>query len=185
MTNISNPAPRRNTQRQFAENRRQVILEAARTYLECGWKPIPVPSGQKNPNNLSWQLEEITLDNYQSKFKLFHHNIGVQHGSPSNGLCDTDLDCWEARATARYFLPETGAIFGRASTPDAHWLYYSDLWETAATAVTEFDDPIIPAEGSAGEHGVRMIELRTGRNGDAGDADWCPVHGSTVHPSER
>jgi hypothetical protein len=184
MTTVSNPTPQRNGHRQLAENRRQVILQAARAYLERGWKPVPVPAGQKNPNHLNWQLEAITLDNYRSKFKLWHHNIGVQHGSPSNGLCDVDLDCREARATARYFLPETGAIFGRASTPEAHWLYYSDLYETAATAVTPFDNPINPTEGSAGEHGVRLIELRTGRVGDDGEPVGAQsLFPPSVHPS--
>jgi hypothetical protein len=36
-------------------------------------------------------------------------------GPPSSGLTDIDLDCPEAIGLASYFLPRTGAVFGRAS----------------------------------------------------------------------
>ena len=88
-------------------------------------------------------------------------NIGIQFGSVSNGLCDVDLDCAEARALGPFILPATEAVFGRASSPASHWLYRSDLWYTK-TAAIKFEDPIrTNAEGQ--EHGACLVELRVGR----------------------
>lgn len=168
----------------LAEQRRRIVLEAARGYLERGWKPLPISTGQKRPNNLNWQLQEITLRNYQQEFRLWHGNIGVQFGAVSNGLSDVDLDAYEARAVAPHFLPATGAIFGRKSAPASHRLYVSDLYKTTATAVVMFDDPIGPTDGNASEHGKRLLELRLGRVGDDGEPigaqSMCPP---SLHPS--
>src|SRR6516165_5350257 len=139
------------------------IREVAREYLRRGWKPIPISARKKYPNNSGWQLNEVTLDNIDSQFMLGHTNIGVQFGPVSNGLCDVDLDCAEARELARFFLPETGAVFGRRSSPAAHWLYQSDIWQQVNTAATTFEDPIVAADDD--EHGVMLVELRTGRVG--------------------
>jgi hypothetical protein len=103
---------------------------------------------------------DITLDNFKEHFfSRTPMNIGIQLGSVSAGLCDVDLDCEEARKLAPHFLPPTNAIFGRPSSERSHWLYKSNLWKTASAAVTGYDDPT----EAAGEHGVRLIELRTGR----------------------
>jgi P4 family phage/plasmid primase-like protien len=37
------------------------------------------------------------------------------------------LDCDEAVALAPYFLPFTGAVFGRQTRPSSHWLYYASV----------------------------------------------------------
>ena len=81
----------------------------------------------------------------------------------SGGLCDVDLDCAESRALAPYFLPETAAVFGRRSSPQSHWLYVSDLYQNAKRAAEKFEDPT--RQGDGHEHGVCLIELRTGRVG--------------------
>src|SRR4029077_5953236 len=132
---------------------------AAKDYLARGWKPVPIPSKEKNPFHNGWQLEEITTKNVGEKF-ITYQNIGVQLGRPSNGLCDVDLDCAEARELAPYFLPETNARFGRESSPCAHWLYVTDLWKTARRYSETFDDP---EPNGNDEHGACMVELRTGR----------------------
>jgi putative DNA primase/helicase len=168
----------RSARRRVAEDRRRIVLEAARGFLERGWKPLPIPTGQKRPTNLNWQLREITLLNYQKEFRLWHGNIGLQHGLVSNGLCDVDLDAREARAVAHHFLPATAATFGRKSAPASHWLYYSDMHKTAKAAVTIFDDPIGPIDGNAGEHGRRLLELRSGRSGDDGE----PIGAQSMAP---
>ena len=85
------------------------------------------PTQKKHPERQEWQTEKITLDDVSNYFNKWN-NIGVQFGSVSNGLCDVDLDCKEARALAEYFLHETGAVFGRASTPASHWLYVSAVY---------------------------------------------------------
>jgi Bifunctional DNA primase/polymerase, N-terminal len=164
-----------NTLRRLAENQRRIILEAARVYLERSWKPLPIPTRQKRPKETNLQLEAITLDNYQSKSQLWHGNIGVQFGGVSNGLCDVDLDCREARVLARYFLPQTNAVFARRSAPAAHWLYYSDFYKAATVAITPFDDPIRPTDKNAGEHGTRLLELHTGRIGAGGETVGAQV----------
>ena len=128
--------------------------EAARNYRQRGWKPLPIPAGMKNPTTPEWQQQEFG----DGKFALAG-NIGVQFGKPSNGLCDVDLDCREARELAPYFLPETEAKFGRKSTPAAHWLYVCNAWKTARRAVTPYKDPE-PTTGA--EHGACMLEWRTG-----------------------
>ena len=128
------------------------IMQAARTYLKRGWKVIPVPGSGKRPVINEWQLEDIPLDYFN-----LCDNIGVQFGSVSNGLCDVDLDCREARELASTFLPETHSKFGRTSSPCSHWLYYSNAWETAKAATSAYDDPV----KADAEHGVRMVELRT------------------------
>jgi hypothetical protein len=50
-------------------------------------------------------------------------NVGV---ILSDGLVDIDLAAPEARAAAPYLLPKTNALFGRASSPSAHWIYRTE-----------------------------------------------------------
>jgi putative DNA primase/helicase len=50
-------------------------------------------------------------------------------------------------------LPRTGAIFGRASKPDSHWLYLSTLAATLGKAELKLMDPISK---------VVLLEVRTG-----------------------
>jgi putative DNA primase/helicase len=134
--------------------------EAAEEYIRCGGKPVPIPWKEKGPLTRDWQLTEITQANLNEHFPS-PSNIGVQFGPVSNGLVDVDCDCDEARALAPVFLPDTGAVFGRRSAPQSHWLYYSDLWETTPSAVIPYDDPTGASSSSA--HGVRLLELRVGR----------------------
>ena len=98
----------------------------------------------------------------------------------SNGLCDVDLDCREARELALAFLPETQAKFGRKSSPCSHRLYVSNVWETAKAATTFYDDPI----KSDDEHGCRMVELRTGRIDHKGEVKGAQsMFPPSKHPS--
>jgi putative DNA primase/helicase len=131
--------------------------EAAGDYRRRGWKPVPIPKGKKHPVTTNWPW----LGFPDSAFpRIGGGGIGVQFGKPSGGLCDVDLDCDEARELAPHFLPETAAIFGRKSTPRAHWLYVCDAWKTSGRrAATPYDDPE-PPPGT--EHGARMLEWRTG-----------------------
>jgi Bifunctional DNA primase/polymerase, N-terminal len=152
---------------------------AAKDYLARGWKPVPIPSKEKNPFHNGWQLEEITTKNVGEKF-ITYQNIGVQLGRPSNGLCDVDLDCAEARELAPYFLPETNARFGRESSPCAHWLYVTDLWKTARRYSETFDDP---EPNGNDEHGACMVELRTGRVEKGKDVGAVSLVPPSLHPS--
>ena len=128
-------------------------LDIARDYFARGWNPVPIPHAKKGPVGNGWQKVTITEANIEQYFNRGPQNIGVQLGPKSNGLTDVDLDCVEAVALARDFLPETGAIFGRETKQNSHWLYY-------------IDDP-----GPKGSHkltdegAVAIIELRTGGGG--------------------
>ena len=129
---------------------------AAAEYLERRWKVAPIRRGRKDCRVPSWQVKTFNVTDFRDD-----DNIGVQFGSVSNGLCDIDLDCAEARMLAPLFLPATEAVFGRASSPGSHWLYVSDLWRTAKRASTLYADPMPAAEGQ--EQRACLVELRTGR----------------------
>jgi DNA-binding transcriptional ArsR family regulator len=69
-----------------------------------------------------WQNLRITPEEVEAYFTPLN-NIGLLLGEPSGGLVDVDLDCPMARKLAPYFLPPTGMIHGRDSTPASHWWY--------------------------------------------------------------
>ncbi len=112
------------------------VRDAARRYIEQGRAPIPIPFMSKGPVIKGWQKLRLTLDDLPKYFNGHEQNIGNLLGEPSNGLIDADLDCKEARALARYFLPRTASIFGRQSAPRSHWEYVvSPPMETEQWAV--------------------------------------------------
>ena len=100
-----------------------VAQDAARRYIEEGSAVVPIPFKAKGPNIKGWQKLRITLDEVPKYFNGCEQNIGKILGEASNGLTDIDLDCGEARALARYFLPPTASVFGRTSAPRSHWEY--------------------------------------------------------------
>lgn len=97
--------------------------DAAHSYLDLGWSVVPVPFRSKFPTIKAWQGLEITKADIPKYFDGRPQNIGVLLGEKSAGLVDIDLDSTEAVRLAPYFLPDTGAIFGRRSKPKSHWLY--------------------------------------------------------------
>jgi hypothetical protein len=147
-------------------------IEAARVYLKRGWPPIPLHG--KKPFSEDWtnlRLSEEDLD------KVFSNgcNVGVLVGEPAHGLADIDLDSPEALALARFFLPKTGAIFGRPQKRASHWLYMAT---PAGFTRTSFADPT--AKKEAPDKGM-LVELRgTGgqtmfppsRHPDGEDVTW-------------
>jgi hypothetical protein len=107
----------------------------------------------KGPTEDGWQLRVIDVGNAAQYFNGEQMNVGVILGPSSHGLTDTDLDCVEARAIGPYILPKTGAVFGRASSRNAHWLYYTDLSVGFGKAAIVFNDP---------KTKKRLLELRIG-----------------------
>lgn len=98
-------------------------LAVARDYIRRGWAPVPIPFREKGPRLNGWgrlRLNGLTAPDH---FSAAPANIGVILGDASRGLVDIDLDSPEARQLAPRFLPPTGAIFGRATSPRSHWLY--------------------------------------------------------------
>lgn len=101
-------------------------LQAALYYKErYGWSVIPVPLNAKAPRLKSWQNARLEKGEIEEHFSS-PCNIGILLGEASNGLVDVDLDCTEAIALAKDFLPGTGMIFGRSSKPNSHWIYNVD-----------------------------------------------------------
>ena len=100
---------------------------AAEIYIQHGLEPIPIPLRSKNPGYPGWESLRVTEETLDLHFPAGQpRNIGVLNGAPSGNSVDVDLDSPEARLAAPFLLPHTGWIFGRASAPQAHWLYQTD-----------------------------------------------------------
>lgn len=143
-------------------------LDNALSIIKRGWAPLPVLFRSKRAICDDWPnlvIDELTAPNY---FDGAPMNMGVNLGA-SKGLTDVDLDCPEAIAFAPYLLPDTRAIFGRASKQSSHWLYYTDLVTTADTAVLSFKGP----------DKDMLVELRTGAKGKGAQT----VFPGSVHES--
>ena len=108
-------------------NSKKTILYLAREYIERGWAIIPIPHGRKTPVIKDWPKLLITEASAHEFFNGQPQNIGVILGAPSGNLIDIDLDCTEAVTLAPHFLPDTSAIFGRASKVRSHYLYRSEI----------------------------------------------------------
>jgi Bifunctional DNA primase/polymerase, N-terminal len=128
------------------------VIDWARYYIWRGLTVVPVPYREKGPIITGWQKLTITLDNVGEYFPG-QMNIGAQQGPRSGGLVDGDLDCTEAEMLADWFLPDTEAIFGRASKPRSHRLYRCD--DPEPKAAETFND----------ENGGIILELRFGGGG--------------------
>ncbi|MDQ3474301.1 MAG: bifunctional DNA primase/polymerase, partial [Acidobacteriota bacterium] len=102
-------------------------LAHALFYVAHGWSVVPIPHGKKAPAFKEWHALRISEGTAPRYFNSRPQNIGVILGSPSRNLVDIDLDCDEAVELAPYFLPFTLCVFGRASKPESHYLYYSDI----------------------------------------------------------
>lgn len=101
----------------------ETALQIAQGLFARGWSPLPVPYKSKNPGFANWQNFSVTSETLVNHFNGRAQNIGVLLGDKSNDLTDVDLDSPEAVRLAPYLLPETNAIFGRASSRVSHRLY--------------------------------------------------------------
>ncbi len=107
---------------------RMSALETARSYIQRGWNPVPVPDKSKKPIGEGWQKRIIDETNVEQFFNGRPQNVGVLMGPTSGGLSDVDLDCSEAIAIAPYVLPKTGAKFGRDLSMDFALAVCDDAW---------------------------------------------------------
>ena len=131
-------------------------ISIARNYIKRGWNPVPISRRAKGPATDEWQLLTITAENVAQYFNGTAQNIGVQLGPKSRGLCDVDLDCVEAMRLARYLLPPTEAVFGRASAPRSHYLYV--VTDPAPETAIKHHD----------ENSEMIVELRLGAKPNKG-----------------
>jgi hypothetical protein len=142
------------------------VLAAARDYIERGWAPVPVPIRTKGPIIEAWQTLRINEETAPNFFNGGAQNIGVILGEASSGLCDLDLDCFQAIAAAPYILLRT-ALFGRTSKRGSHWIYRTNLCETQDRAALKFV--------GSDKHG--LLEVRVGGGGSAAQTIFPPsVH---------
>ncbi|MEX0718041.1 MAG: bifunctional DNA primase/polymerase, partial [Planctomycetaceae bacterium] len=118
------------------EEARPSVIDAARGYIDRGWRPVPIPPRTKRAVIDGWTKLRIDLEDVERHFSP-DDNIGLLLGEPSGWLVDVDLDCAEARDLAESYLPPTAAVTGRPSSPRSHRWYY------AAGAVTKkYTDPL-------------------------------------------
>ncbi len=111
------------------KNIRDRQKEYINLYQNQGWEITPVEFQGKNPIlGKRWNEKILTKEEINKHFfNGRNHNIGIILGKPSGDLEDTDLDCDEARKVAHKFLPLNTCRFGRASAPDSHFLYISEI----------------------------------------------------------
>ena len=147
-------------------------------YARRGWNPVPVGFKTKKPIGSNWQTRVIREADVPKYFNGAPLNVGVVLGASSGGLTDVDIDCPEAGAIAPYVLPETGALFGRASSRDSHWLYISNLHEGTHGATIQFRDPLLKGDEAM------LLELRIGGRNEAGEIKGAQtVMPGSVHES--
>ncbi len=124
------------------------VRDAAKNYIQKGWRPVPVPFKEKGPRLPDWQNKDITINNLHEYFKDELQNIGVILGDPSGGLVDIDLDAPEALKLADAFLPQTDLVFGRKGKPRSHWLYITN---PTPEKTVQFET----------SEGIMLVELRS------------------------
>jgi hypothetical protein len=96
-------------------------LEAARTFLQRGWYPVPVPAGQKGPVLDGWQDLRLNDSELVEHFSAAS-NVGLILGEASGGLVDVDIDHPSALGLT-HLLPKTERIHGRSMKPVSHYWY--------------------------------------------------------------
>jgi hypothetical protein len=164
-------------------------LLAARAYSRRGWAVLPVPRRSKNPGFHGWQQRRFTETDLPRYFSG-DGNIGVRPGADSNWMVDVDLDCPEAIELADLYLPETAAVFGRASKPRSHRLYVA-----RGATFEKFSDPFRLGPEYQGNEKACLLELRSdtaaggkvqtifppSAHDDSGELiEW---HGGTMEPT--
>ena len=99
------------------------VPEAALHYKrDRNWNVIKLKSRSKFPKGEGWPKQRFVESEISHIFSE-DSNVGLLLGEPSGNLIDIDLDCPEAVAAGKHFLPRTGLIFGRTSNPYSHHLY--------------------------------------------------------------
>jgi replicative DNA helicase len=123
------------------------LLTAAKQHTKAGRYTVPITSG-KAPTGKGWNGRRLKGEELPEAFNGAER-IGLLTGVEGNPIVDVDLDCWEAREVAAYFLPDPNGKHGRASAPGSHrWYCGGEGFETR-----QFRDPI-------GSDKKMLVELR-------------------------
>lgn len=154
-------------------NSNEKTLDSAREFIKRGWMPVPVPFKSKSPVLKDWQNLDLTELEFSKHFNGKPQNIGIMLGEKSGNLVDIDLDSSEAIKLAKWFLPDTDAIFGRKSKPSSHWLYYC-----ADVEYRKFNNPLLLADKSKSKNAC-IVEIRANTKSKGIQTIFPP----SVHPS--
>ena len=129
---------------------RKTVRDAAAEYRRLGLAVCRIRAGEKRPTGPGWTTRSATPDEFQPG-----DGIGLLCGWLSNGGTDgqfllcVDLDKPDAVEKADQFLPATGAIEGRASSPRSHrWYFVTDVPDSATSTA----DQAAAAAAAAGKH---------------------------------
>jgi hypothetical protein len=112
------------------------IKATVKRYVDSGWAIVPIAPGKKRPTENGWQRKAEKKQYGPDAFGP-KDNIGVALGEPSDFRCDVDLDDPLAVDAAKFLLPDTGLMHGRAGKPSSHWWYRSK----GLDAYLNFKDP--------------------------------------------
>lgn len=86
------------------------LLNAATTWIQKGFSPVPIPHRSMRPVLKEWQRLEITTEGAAQYFNGASQNIGVLLGDKF-GSSDVDCDCPEAITAFRDSIrPEVGRL---------------------------------------------------------------------------
>lgn len=94
-----------------------LVKEYAQKYIDRGWQIVPLAPGEKACKDADWQKIIFDADMFEDT-----DNIGIKS---VNGLVVIDEDSPEVVVLADYFLPKTGAIYGRKAKPKSKRIYRS------------------------------------------------------------
>jgi hypothetical protein len=163
----------------YADNKQKTsasMLDVALDLISRKINPVPVEypgeksRGKRPSTGGDWQNVVITAETAPRYFGNGKTNIGGMMGALSHGLTDVDNDCPEAIVAAPYLLPPTEMMFGRPSSPMAHWLYITDLASKTDNAAIAYDDPVAKRE----RRQCRLVELRIGGGGKGAQTVFPP-----------
>jgi hypothetical protein len=149
------------------------LIQAAQAYIAAGQVLVVIKPGSKQP--LVGEKHQIKIKTREEAIKYFSstNNIAILLGLGDPPLNDVDLDQLCARLLAPYYLPPTGAVFGRSGAPRSHYIYFLTGKPVKYFAIYD-PDYIDPAEKKV------IIEFRTTNAGDEGQYTVFPP---SIHPS--
>jgi len=100
------------------------VKQFAKTYLDHGWKIVPLAPKSKRVTKAGWIGLEFTVEDFRDG-----DNIGLRS---VDGLVFVDLDSPECVAFANDFLPTTPSVYGRPSKPRSKRIFKSTIPKTIA-----------------------------------------------------
>lgn len=136
------------------------LHEELAKYRKLGWRTVPIRAGTKKfktkgtsfPQDIKVVWADIREHEWKDEDYDPGDNVGLDPASAN--LVDVDLDCWEAFAVGKMFMPDPAPYsFGRNGKPLSHLIY------PCADAPFPEEDVKLVWQGET------LLELRTGASG--------------------